>query len=76
MAWILRKPYCDGGGGVFYPTFLFFEFLKNGCNYQIQIWHACEFDKMPSYQRSNEDTIIKTKLQFDENSTKPNPHPF
>ena len=34
----------------FYPTFLFFKFLKNGCKYQIQIWLACKTNKMPIAQ--------------------------
>ena len=50
-------------GWCFYPTFLFFEFLKNGCYYQIQIWHACKANKMPSDQHWNED--INAELDFE-----------
>ena len=50
-------------GGCFYPTFLFFEFLKNGCKYQIQICHACKTNKMPSDQHWNKD--INAELDFE-----------
>ena len=50
-------------GWVFHPTFLFFEFLKNGCYYQIQIWHAYKANKMTSDQYSNED--INGELDFE-----------
>ena len=45
------------------PTFLFFKFLKNSCYYQIQIWHACKANKMPSGQHWNED--INAELEFE-----------
>ena len=51
-------------GGCFYPTFLFFEFLKNGCKYQIQIWHACKANKMPSDQRCNEDINAESEFEI------------
>ena len=50
-------------GGCFHPTFLFFEFLKNGCIYQIQIWHAYKANKMSSNQYLNED--INAELDFE-----------
>ena len=51
------------GGGCFYPTFSFFEFLKNGCKNQIQIWHAYKAIKMTPDQYWNED--INAKLDFE-----------
>ena len=50
-------------GWCFYPTFFFFEFLKNGCYYQIQIWHAYKANKMPPDQYLNED--INAELDFE-----------
>ena len=44
------NPIAIEGEGWNSPTFLFFKFLKNGCYYQIQIWHACKANKMPSDQ--------------------------
>ena len=51
------------GGGWISPTFWFFEFLKNGCKNQIQIWHAYKANKMPPDRYWNED--INAKLDFE-----------
>ena len=45
------------------PTFLCFEFLKNGCKNQIQIWHAYKAIEMTPDQYWNED--INAKLDFE-----------
>ena len=47
--------------GVFLHN-IFFEFLNNGCKYQIQIWHACKTNKMSSDQNWNED--INAEQEF------------
>ena len=52
----------------FYPIFLFFEFLKNGCKYRIQIWHACKTNKMPSYQHWDEDINVDWDWDFAKNN--------
>ena len=49
--------------GCFTLHFRFFEFLKNGCKYQIQIWHACKTNKMPTDQYWNKD--INAELDFE-----------
>ena len=56
----LTLLYSRGGG---YPIFLSFEFLKNGVNNQIQIWHAYRTSKTPSNQHLNED--INAELDID-----------
>ena len=48
----------------FYPTFLFFEFLKKSCIYQIQIWHAYKANKVPSDQYLNEDISAEQALKL------------
>ena len=51
----------------FYHIFLFFEFLKNGCKYRFQIWHACKTNKMPSDQHWYEDINIDFDWEFCKN---------
>ena len=57
------NPISIEGGGVDFTNIFDFKFLKNGCYYQIQIWHACKANKMPSDQHWNED--INAELEFE-----------